>query len=138
MKWYLGCSGLLAIGCVFFNQSSGCGTVVCKSSSEVDNFALSEPKQIKALPQGGIFSNEVSNLFLSMVLSLYIIIGLFSCIFAVRRLSRPGVSKEIRIFFIRKHIAYVCTFILTWTFSLIGAYYHLYHPVGSPNSELVT
>lgn len=35
-------------------------------------------------------------------------------------------SVEIRTYFIRKHISYVATFIIIWTFFLASAYYHLY------------
>ena len=35
-------------------------------------------------------------------------------------------SKEIRAYFLKKHISYVFTFIFIWTFFLASAYYHLY------------
>lgn len=44
----------------------------------------------------------------------------------MRRLARPGMSKEIRQYFLKKHVAYVFTFIFIWTFFLASAYYHLY------------
>jgi hypothetical protein len=47
-------------------------------------------------------------------------------VYAYRRLTRPGMSEEIRVFFIRKHISYVTTFIVIWTFYLASSYYQLY------------
>jgi len=52
--------------------------------------------------------------------------ALGSCVYAYRRLTRPGMSLEIRKYFIRKHILYVITFIIIWTFFLASTYYHLY------------
>lgn len=49
--------------------------------------------------------------------------ALFSCVYAYRRLTRPGMSKEIRMFFIRKHISYVGTFIIIWSFYLAASYF---------------
>jgi hypothetical protein len=52
--------------------------------------------------------------------------ALYSCVYAYRRLTRPGMSAEVRYVFIRKHILYVATFILIWTFYLAHSYYQLY------------
>ena len=35
-------------------------------------------------------------------------------------------SGEVRGYFLKKHISYVATFIVIWTFFLASAYYHLY------------
>lgn len=51
-------------------------------------------------------------------LTIYILLALSSCVYAYRRLTRPGMSEEIRMMFIRKHISYVTTFIIIWTFYL--------------------
>lgn len=53
--------------------------------------------------------------------------ALFSCVYAFRRLTRPGMSAEVRFVFIRKHIAYVATFIIIWTFYLAYSYFKLYY-----------
>jgi len=53
--------------------------------------------------------------------------ALFSCVYAYRRLTRPGMSAEVRFVFIRKHIAYVGTFIVIWTFYLAYSYFKLYN-----------
>ena len=47
------------------------------------------------------------NLILGVTLSCYMLIGLYSVIFAVRRLCKSGVSKEMRILFVKKHAIYV-------------------------------
>ena len=52
--------------------------------------------------------------------------ALYSCVYAYRRLTRPGMSAEVRFVFIRKHIAYVGTFIFIWTFYLAHSYFQLY------------
>jgi hypothetical protein len=69
---------------------------------------------------------DFSNSILAICLSIYIILALFSCVYAFRRLARPGMSSEVRGYFIRKHILYVATFIIIWTFFLASAYYHLF------------
>ena len=53
--------------------------------------------------------------------------ALFSCVYAYRRLTRPGMSAEVRFVFIRKHIAYVGTFIIIWTFYLAYSYFKLFN-----------
>ena len=52
--------------------------------------------------------------------------ALYSCVYAYRRLTRPGMSVEVRYVFIRKHILYVGIFIFIWTFYLAHSYYSLY------------
>jgi hypothetical protein len=64
-----------------------------------------------------------------MLLSVYIIIALYSCIFAMRRLMRPGVSKEIRYAFLIHHFLYVVTFIFIWSIFWANAYYYLFNTV---------
>jgi hypothetical protein len=38
----------------------------------------------------------VANVTVSILLSIYVMIALYSCVFAFKRLTRPGVSKEVR------------------------------------------
>lgn len=72
----------------------------------------------------------------AVVVSLFIIMGLYSCVYAYRRLTKPGMSEEIRKIFIRKHISYVSVYIIIWTFSLSSTYYDLYlSSINSENSE---
>jgi hypothetical protein len=63
-----------------------------------------------------------------MSLSAYILVALYSMIFSLRRLNRPGVSVEVRRLFIRKHTIYVIVFIIIWTIQLSASYYHLFNP----------
>lgn len=60
-------------------------------------------------------------------MTVYILMALYSCVYAYRRLTRPGMSAEVRFVFIRKHIAYVGTFIFVWTFYLAYSYFKLFY-----------
>ena len=53
----------------------------------------------------------------------FILYALYSCVYAFRRLTRPGMSAEVRYVFIRKHITYVSVFIILWTVSLAHSYF---------------
>ena len=68
-------------------------------------------------------------------MTVYILMALFSCVYALRRLLRPGMSAEVRMVFIRKHIGYVATFIIVWTFYLAYSYFKLFN-AGMPESSL--
>jgi len=70
----------------------------------------------------------VSNLILSLSLSAYILVALYSMIFSQRRLSRPGVSNSVRKLFWKKHSIYVVVFIIIWTVQLTACYFHLFDP----------
>ena len=77
------------------------------------------------------FSKSTNNNIFNSVISTiqlvsFILVALYSCVYAFRRLTRPGMSREIRIVFIRKHIFYVMTFIILWTFSLSHLYFQIY------------
>lgn len=61
-------------------------------------------------------------------MSTYILVAIYSVIFAYRRLERPGVSKEVRSMFLRKHYTYVAVFICIWTIQLSQNYYMLFNP----------
>ena len=56
-----------------------------------------------------------TSLVLAIGLSAYILVALYSIIFSLRRLYRPGMSIEIRKLFQRKHTMYVTLFIVIWT-----------------------
>lgn len=62
----------------------------------------------------GTNTTIVGNYILSFMMSVYILIAIYSCIYAIRRLERPGVSKEVRKMFLKKHVAYVVVFIVIW------------------------
>jgi succinate dehydrogenase hydrophobic anchor subunit len=86
-----------------------------------------------------LYSNsEITNMVLAMLLSFYIIVALYSCVFALRRLLRPGVSKAIRFIFLMKHFFYVASFIVIWTTFLASSYYHLFNPMNASSSETKT
>ena len=71
---------------------------------------------------------DTSNLILAMCLSIYILVALYSMIFSLRRLKRPGVSAQIRKLFQRKHSWYVVMFIIVWIVKLSVSYYMLFNP----------
>ena len=66
------------------------------------------------------------SLIVSFSMTAYLLMALASCVYAFRRLTRPGMSHEVRAFFVRKHIAYVGIYILIWVLFLCSDYYHLY------------
>ena len=72
--------------------------------------------------------SEYYNLLLGLTLSIYMLVGFYSIIFAYRRLVRPGVSIEMRKLFLRKHAIYVIVFIIIWIFMLLFNYYQLFNP----------
>ena len=57
-----------------------------------------------------------------LLMTSFIIISLFSIIFAFRRLYRPGISKELQVIFIKRHMTYVFLFTLLWLLQLLNAY----------------
>ena len=64
---------------------------------------------------GGELSHNIRtnfNLILGVSLALYMLIGFYSIIVAVRRLCRSGVSKEMRYLFVKKHAIYVVVLII--------------------------
>ena len=46
----------------------------------------------------------------------------------MRRLARPGVSKNVREMFFKKHAIYVIIFIAIWVIQLSNNYFVLTHP----------
>jgi formate hydrogenlyase subunit 3/multisubunit Na+/H+ antiporter MnhD subunit len=68
------------------------------------------------------------NLVMAMILSIYIVVAIYSVVYSYRRLMRPGVSKEVRQMFFRKHFYYVCIFIFLWTIQQSQNYFTLFNP----------
>mmetsp|Transcript_34661 Transcript_34661/g.34289 ORF Transcript_34661/g.34289 Transcript_34661/m.34289 type:complete len:210 (-) Transcript_34661:873-1502(-) len=76
------------------------------------------------------------NSILAIVLSLYIVIALFSIVYTGRMLSKPGISNNIKRMFLKKHILYVVGFITIWIITLSSAYRNLYKiNSGDPENE---
>ena len=61
-----------------------------------------------------------------MFLSAYSMFSIFSVAYAYRINTRPGMSSDIRQSFIRGHLEYVLTYILTWLPYLGLNYFILY------------
>lgn len=76
----------------------------------------------------GTMITGIGNYILSFVMSVYILVAIYSVIYAYRRLERPGVSKEVRSMFLKKHSVYVFVFIGIWTIQLSQNYYQLFNP----------
>jgi hypothetical protein len=62
------------------------------------------------------------------------LIAFLSLFYAYRRLERPGVSKEVRAMFFKKHSLYVGMFIFIWTIQLSQNYYALMNPIVVPET----
>ena len=60
-------------------------------------------------------SLTAGNILIAMSLSVYIVVALYSVVFSMRRLNRPGVSKQVRSLFFKKHFWYVAVFTVVWT-----------------------
>lgn len=75
-----------------------------------------------------LHEKAVAHLILCSLLSVYILIALYSCIFASRRLDRKGINKVIRQKLLKKHYYYVAIFVIVWGFYLANAYYDLFYP----------
>lgn len=71
-------------------------------------------------------ASNTQNAALAFLLSVYIIISLFSIVYAARMLSRPGISSDIRQIFMKKHVFYALSFIFIWSLILLNAYDKLY------------
>ena len=57
----------------------------------------------------------------------FVIYAFYSAIYAYRRLTLPGMSKEVKHIFIKKHITYVGAFIFVWTVALTHAYFQMFY-----------
>jgi hypothetical protein len=69
-----------------------------------------------------------TNVMLAMTLSIYIVVAVYSVVFSYRRLNRPGVSKEVRELFFKKHFYYVAVFTIIWALQQSSNFYHLFNP----------
>jgi hypothetical protein len=76
-------------------------------------------------------------MILCIILQFYILIAIYSVVFAVKKLNRPGVSTKVRILFIKKHFAYVFVFTIIWYITLSQNYFFIFNPNYCPedNSE---
>jgi hypothetical protein len=70
----------------------------------------------------------MSNVMLAMTLSVYIVVAVYSVVFSYRRLNRPGVSKEVRELFFKKHFYYVAVFTFIWALQQCSNFYTLFNP----------
>jgi hypothetical protein len=66
-----------------------------------------------SLIQGTVVKG-VGNLVLALMMTLFVSVSIYSVVFSLRRLNRPGVSKDLRMLFIKKHVIYVTVFTLIW------------------------
>lgn len=64
-----------------------------------------------------------AHLILSLVLSLYMMVAIYSCVYAARRLARPTINKKIMSVFLTKHYFYVFIFIFVWGCYMGNAYF---------------
>lgn len=71
---------------------------------------------------------ETAHLILALCLSIYLLIAIYSCVYASRRLDRMRMSKTIRADFLRKHFYYVAVFASVWGCYLANAYFDLFYP----------
>ena len=69
----------------------------------------------------------IASTLYSVILYWYMVISLFSIIYAIRHLSRPGYSEDMRKFYLNKHMLYVVVFIIVWSLTLSSSYYTIYH-----------
>lgn len=72
-------------------------------------------------------ASNIQNAALAFLLSLYILISIFSIIYSARMLARPGISSDIRQIFMKKHLLYTISFIIIWALILLNAYDRLYN-----------
>jgi hypothetical protein len=70
---------------------------------------------------------QSAHLILAWCLYLYLIIAIYSCVYASRRLDRMRIDKTIRKYFLRKHFYYVGIFAGVWGCYLANAYYDLFY-----------
>jgi len=78
--------------------------------------------------QSGTMIYGFGNAILVFTLAAYLIIAFYSVVFAYARLNRPGVSKEVRAMYFKKHLYYVIMFVAIWTIQLMQNYYILFNP----------
>lgn len=69
----------------------------------------------------GDFSKHIytmNHLILAFAVTMYLMIAIYSVVFSNRRLNRPGMSKDLRKLFSRKHTEYVILFAIIWSIQL--------------------
>lgn len=71
-------------------------------------------------------SRRFYNIYMSMSLTIFMMVGFYSIIFAYRRLFRPGVSFQMRRMFLKKHGIYVAMLILIQLCQFLINYYELF------------
>ena len=79
MMLYLACSIIICIPL----------TYLTKSSLDVIDENVPDPEALRE-------SKDTAHLILCTLLSIYLLISIYSCIFASRRLDRKGINKVIR------------------------------------------
>ena len=77
------------------------------------------------------------NVIIAVSLSIYVVIAIYSLIFTIRRLTRPGVSVAVRNMFIRKHFFYVFVFIFIWMIQQAKNYSELFDPIYIANDVTI-
>ena len=80
----------------------------------------------------GLFTSEIffdeydknsPSAILIMLLSVYIMVAMYSFAYAERRLNRPGIERKVRKHFICKHYSYVMIFIAVWAIELLNPFW---------------
>ena len=66
-------------------------------------------------------NSQLQNISFVVALTIYILLALFSMIYAMIMLLRPSISSEIRQIFMKKHIIYALTFIIIWSVILANS-----------------
>ena len=80
-------------------------------NKELDEFDCIDNQSSKS---GFATVQNNANVLLAVTLSVYVVIAVYSLIYSIRRLTRPGVSVYVRNLFIKKHFFYVFVFIFIW------------------------
>eukprot|EP00347_Sterkiella_histriomuscorum_P009160 403342290 len=132
VKFYLIGSVIIVLLLVIFGNQSITGNLI-KNLIILIYIVDCQDNDVK---YNSVITKQTSNLVVAMSLSIYIIVALYSCVYAQRRLARPGLKNRERWFFLRKHYSYVGVFILIWTLNLASVYYQLFNPNDSQNEEV--
>ena len=70
-----------------------------------------------------VYSNDQSFLTTTQIIAFlsFFFMGIFSSLFALNRLCKPGVSREVRILILKRHISYIFAFFACNLYLLIQA-----------------